>query len=310
MVAKQEKITAQPQSFTRLVSKQYKERNQSFLQQNVNTMTKNMEIICIGNELLIGKTLNTNAQWIAKQATALGIAVKRITVVADDINEIATATRETLNRKPHFAITTGGLGPTFDDKTLEGIAKALNRKLTVNTKALEMVKEKYEAYAKEKGTETAELTPPRIKMATLPEKAKPLSNPVGTAPGVQLDLEETTLIALPGVPSEMEAIFQETVEPLLKQASDKSIFYEKSIYADSIMESSLAPLIDKVMRDNPGVYIKSHPKGRENRPHIEIHVSITARDAKKSEGKLQKAIVQLSSEIGKIGGKVVVDELG
>jgi len=273
-------------------------------------MTRNMEIICVGNELLIGKTLNTNAQWLSKQATALGITVKRITVVADDVNEIANAVRETLKRKPHFAITTGGLGPTFDDKTLEGIAKALNRKLAVNQKALKMVKEKYEAYAREKGTETAELTPPRIKMATLPEKAEPLPNPVGTAPGVRAALEETILIVLPGVPSEMEAIFHETVEPLLKQTSGKSVFYEKSIYADGVMESSLAPLIDKVMQDNPGVYVKSHPKGRENRPHMEIHVSITAREAEKLEEKLQKVITQLSSEIGKIGGKVVVDELG
>jgi nicotinamide-nucleotide amidase len=273
-------------------------------------MTRDMEIICVGNELLIGKTLNTNAQWLSKQATALGITVKRVTVVADDVNEITNAIRETLRRKPHFAITTGGLGPTFDDKTLEGIAKALNRKLEINTKALKMVKEKYEKYAREKGTETVELTPPRIKMATLPEKAEPMPNPVGTAPGVRVDLEETMLIVLPGVPSEMEAIFHETVASLLKQASGDSVFYEKSIYADDIMESSLAPLIDKVMRDNPGVYVKSHPKGRENRPHMEIHVSITAREAEKSEEKLQKAITQLSSEIGKIGGRVVVDELG
>jgi molybdenum cofactor synthesis domain-containing protein len=105
-------------------------------------MTQNMEIICVGNELLIGKTLNTNAQWMAKQATAMGITVNRITVVADEVNEIATAIRETLKRKPHFALTTGGLGPTFDDKTLQGIAEALDRKLTVNTEALKMVKEK------------------------------------------------------------------------------------------------------------------------------------------------------------------------
>ena len=113
-------------------------------------MTRDMEIICVGNELLIGKTLNTNAQWLSKHATTLGITVKRITVVADDINEIANAIREALKRKPQFVITTGGLGPTFDDKTLEGITKALNRKLEVNEKALKMVKEKYETYATEK----------------------------------------------------------------------------------------------------------------------------------------------------------------
>jgi nicotinamide-nucleotide amidase len=269
-------------------------------------MAIDMEIICVGNELLIGKTLNTNAQWIAKQATTLGITVKRVAVVADNVNEIATAIRETLQRKPHFAFTTGGLGPTFDDKTLEGVAKALNRKLAVNTKALEMVREKYEAYAKEKGTETGELTPSRIKMATLPEKTDPVPNPVGTAPTVRADLEETVLIALPGVPSEMKAIFHETVAPLLMQASGKCAFHERSVYVDGVMESSLAPLIDKVMRDNLGVYVKSHPKGRENMPHIEIHVSTMADDAEKAEEQLQKTVEQISGLVEKIGGRVVV----
>jgi len=271
-------------------------------------MTTDMEIICVGNELLIGKTLNTNAQWIAKQATRLGITVKRITVVADDANEIATAIRETLKRKPQFAVTTGGLGPTFDDKTLQGMAKALNRRLAVNTEALKMVKEKYEAYATERGTAPAELTQARIKMATIPEKTEPIPNPVGTAPGVQVNLKENMLIALPGVPSEMKAIFNEAVAPLLKQTSGKSAFYERSIYADGVMESSLAPLIDKVMQDNPGVYVKSHPKGREGKPHIEIHVSTTADDAETAAEKLRKAVVQLSSAIGEIGGKVMVCE--
>jgi nicotinamide-nucleotide amidase len=271
-------------------------------------MTGDMEIICVGNELLIGKTLNTNAQWIAKQATALGITVKRVTVVADDATEIANAVREALKRKPRFALTTGGLGPTFDDKTLAGIAEALNRKLAVNADALKMVKERYEAYAREKGTETVELTPPRIKMATLPEKTEPIPNPVGTAPGIQADLAETVLIALPGVPSEMKAIFHETVAPLLMRVSGKRAFYEKSVYVDGVMESNLAPLIDKVMQDNPGVYIKSHPKGRENVPHIEIHLSIVADEAGMAEEKLGKAVVQLSSVMGEIGGKIVVFE--
>jgi nicotinamide-nucleotide amidase len=269
-------------------------------------MARDMEIICVGNELLIGKTLNTNAQWIAEQATALGITVKRVTVVADDVNEIANVVREALGRKPQFTVTTGGLGPTFDDKTLEGIAEALNRKLAVNPKALKMVREKYEAYAREKGTETVELTQPRVKMATLPEKAEPIPNPVGTAPGIRANLAKTMLIALPGVPSEMKAIFNETVAPLLKQAAGKSTFYGKSVYVEGVMESSLAPLIDKVMQDNPGVYVKSHPKGREDQPHMEIHVSTTADEAEKAEEKLRKAVVQLSSLIGEIGGRIIV----
>ncbi len=269
-------------------------------------MTRNIEVICVGNELLIGKTLNTNAQWIAKQATHLGITVKRVSVVADDANEIADTIREALGRKPHFTITTGGLGPTFDDKTLEGIAKALNRKLAVNTEALDMIREKYEAYAREKGIEEVKLTQARVKMATLPEKAKPIPNSVGTAPGVQVTSEQTILIALPGVPSEMKAIFNDAIAPLLKQASGKSVFYEKNVYVDGVMESTLAPLIDEVMRANPSIYVKSHPKGREDKSHLEIHFSTTEDDDERAEEKLRKAVVCLSRLVGDIDGKFIV----
>jgi nicotinamide-nucleotide amidase len=271
-------------------------------------MAADMEIICVGNELLIGKTLNTNAQWLSKHATLLGANVKRVTDISDDVKEIAAVTQEALKRKPKFIITTGGLGPTFDDKTLEGVAKALNRKLEVNPEALNMVKQKYETYAAKLHTGTLELTQPRIKMATLPEKTQPIRNPVGTAPAVQAHIDGTILMVLPGVPKEMEAIFEEAVAPLLRQASGNKGFHEKSIYADNIMESGLAPLIDMVMHDNLGVYVKSHPKGEENKPHIEIHLSTTTTDTEKPEEKLQKAITQLSGLIEKVGGKVFTNE--
>jgi nicotinamide-nucleotide amidase len=263
-----------------------------------------MEIICVGNELLIGKTVNTNAHWLAKRATSFGITVKRVTIAADDINEIANVIREALKRKPKFIITTGGLGPTFDDKTLEGISKALNLKWEINEKALKMVREKYEAYVKAGRIEKVELTPARVKMAKLPKSAEPLPNPVGTAPGVMVKVDGTFLIALPGVPSEMEAIFDESVAPLLKKEAGEVAFFETSIYADGMMESTLAPLIDQTMHDNPYVYIKSHPKGEEKKPHLEIHFSTTAKDSKTAKDRLGKATTQLSELIQKNNGKI------
>ncbi len=149
------------------------------------------------------------------------------------------------------------------------------------------------------------LTPPRVKMATIPEGATPVPNPIGTAPGVRVDIGETILFALPGVPSEMEAIFEETIVPMLKKASGGIRFHEKSIFADNIMESTLAPLIDKVMHDNPSVYIKSHPKGRENSPHMELHLSTSTKDLEKPEEKLRKAIDQLIKLVERNGGKIV-----
>ena len=162
-------------------------------------MTPKVEIISLGNELLIGKVLNTNAHWLSKRATSLGIKVKRVTILPDDVNETARAIRETLKRKPEFIVTTGGLGPTFDDKTLESIAKALNRKLEANKEAMEMVKEKYQKYARKKRSNNRELTQPLVKIATIPENSRPIRNPLGTAPAMQRNLEDTVLIALPGV---------------------------------------------------------------------------------------------------------------
>jgi nicotinamide-nucleotide amidase len=267
-----------------------------------------MEIICVGNELLIGKTLNTNAHWLCKQATNLGANVRRITVVQDIVFEIAEIFLEAIARRTQFIVSTGGLGPTFDDKTLEGIAKTLNRKLEINQKALEMVKQRYSEYSKKRHFPTTlELTPARVKMATLPEGAEPINNPVGTAPGVRVDLGAVVLFALPGVPSEMEAIFNETIAPSLKRAAGDRVFCEKSIFVDNMMESNLAPLIDAVMSGNEGVYIKSHPLGVENKPHIEIHLTIRTKEEKKPMKKLLEAMRQLLSLIETNGGKIIVE---
>ena len=267
-------------------------------------MNQSVEIICVGNELLIGKILNTNAQWLTKRITTLGLTTHRITVVGDSINEISSALQEAIQRSPNFILTTGGLGPTFDDKTLEGIAKALDQKTEVNKEALKMVKEKYLSYAKEGKMDTIELTPHRVKMAKIPESAKPLPNPVGTAPAVSVEHNKVIIIALPGVPPEMKSIFDESVAPLIKQAACGVAFFEASIYSTDVMESEMAPLIDKIMKDNPYVYIKSHPKGTETVPHIEFHLSTTSKDNNTAKKHVNKALLQLSELIKEKDGTI------
>jgi len=269
-------------------------------------MTHHIEIICVGNELLIGKIANTNAQWLAKRITTMGLNVNRITVVSDNTDDISSVVKESIRRKPKIIITTGGLGPTFDDKTLEGIAKALNQPLKVNPEAIKMIEEKYHQYLQEgRIEEKIELTPPRIKMATLPEKAQPLHNPVGTAPGVLIKHNATTIIALPGVPSEMEAIFDESMQPMLRKMAGEAIFYETSITVDGVMESDMAPLIDKTMHDNPYIYIKSHPGHRgEGKPHLELHLSTTAPDSGTAKNRVTKALLQITELAQAKGGKI------
>ncbi len=89
------------------------------------------------------------------------------------------------------------------------------------------------------------------------------------------------------------------------QVSGGSGFYEKSVFVEGVMESGLAPLIDVVMRDNVGVYVKSHPKGRESVTHIEVHFSVVADDGGVAEEVLRRAVVQLSGLVGEVGGTVV-----
>jgi len=267
-------------------------------------MSTSVEIICIGTELLIGKTLNTNAHWLAKRITTLGLNVRRVTITADDMDEISNTLQEALQRKPHFIITTGGLGPTFDDKTLESIAKGLNCKVKINDDALKMIKKTYTKYVEEGLIDKVELTPPRVKMAKLPEGAKPLPNSIGTAPAVLMKHEGTTIIALPGVPSEMEAIFEESVAPLLKKAAGDATFFETSIFVMGIMESVIAPLIDQVMHDNPYVYIKSHPSREgEQKPRLELHLTTTAKDLKLAKNHVGKALIEIAELVQQRGGK-------
>jgi nicotinamide-nucleotide amidase len=277
-------------------------------------MTVDIEVICVGNELLIGKIQNTNAYWLAKQATHLGANVKRTTVIQDIIDEISKCIREAITRKPQFIIITGGLGPTFDDKTLQGIAKALNLKLEVNPKALSIVKQKCIEYAKKsKSATSVELTAPRVKMATFPEATEVVNNPIGTAPGLRVDVDGTVLFALPGVPSEMEAIFSETIAPLIQQAVGDNVFCEKSMFVDGMVESYLAPLIDRVMTDNEVIYIKSHVCTKSNsnpakrKPHIEIHLTTTDSLKEKPAQKLMKAMGELASLVEEKGGKAIIE---
>jgi nicotinamide-nucleotide amidase len=271
-------------------------------------MTIDIEIICLGNELLIGKIQNTNAHWLATKATELGANVKRITVIQDNIPEIAAAINEAKNRNPQFIITTGGLGPTFDDMTLQGVAAALNRPMEVNSEALEMVKQRTAQYLKKRGLPTeVKMTPPRVKMARFPRGTKPVTNPIGTAPGLRAEMVGALLFVLPGVPMEMEAIFTETIAPLIAEIVGQGVFCQKSLFVEDIFESNLAPLIDKVMKDNIGVYIKSHPIRSENKPHIELHLTICSDQKNKPSEKLRKAAKEITTLIESSGGRVVVE---
>ncbi len=260
-----------------------------------------VEIISVGNELLTGHTLNTNAHWIAKQVTDVGGIVERVTVVRDEVDEIASSIRESLRRKVCWIIISGGLGPTYDDKTLQGLAKALGRKLVLNKEAVAMLRRKYSK------TLNPALTAARMKMATLPTKARPLDNPVGHAPAVMVKHGSCTIFSLPGVPDEMVAIFSKHVLPLLKNKIGGLVRIETSFETMNVTESILAPYLDSVVAQNPKVYIKSHPRGyRKGVSTLHINIACEASGRKLASKYVRKATKQMMQSVLDAGGKISV----
>lgn len=264
-----------------------------------------MEILSIGNELLLGNTVNTNASWIAARVTKLGGKVTRITTVGDDLGEISQALLESLGRKINFLITTGGIGPTFDDMTLKAVAKALHLRIGLNRVALEMIREHY---ARRFPGQRVELTKPRLKMAMMPSTATPVRNPAGTAPAVRVNVGGIVVFCLPGVPSEAKAIFRDTVSQFIAAKAGGMTFQEEWIRVQGVMESSLAPIIDSVMNHWRGVYIKSHPRGIETggRPKIELHFSASSAVPREARNLIASAVEAMEKQLQNHGARVTV----
>ena len=265
------------------------------------------ELLTIGNELLIGRTVNTNSTWISKRITTVGGVVTRCVTILDELTDISQAIREALARHPRWLILCGGLGPTFDDKTMEGLANALGRPLEVNKEVVRVIDRKYSKMQMRGLISKVEMTPARIKMATLPEGSLPLSNPIGTAPGVLLSLQHTLVFALPGVPSEMKRIFLKWIEPVIQKEIGDVHRTSKTLLVRGVLESTLAPLLDDILSNSDSVYIKSHPKGIENgRSKLEIEIATSFSIASEAEERVTRISDRLSRMIDEIGGKVSV----
>jgi len=261
------------------------------------------EIISVGNELLIGKVVNTNASWLAKRITEMGGFVRRITDVRDDLSEISSAVKEALRRGTEWIITSGGLGPTFDDMTLNGVAKAIKRSLKLNRQAYQMILEKYKEMFERGILKSLEITPERRKMAELPAGAVPLRNRVGTAPGVLIKFGRQRIACLPGVPAELMDIFENELSPIIRKSIKQVRVVEATVIARGVVESALAPAIKDVMSKYPSVYIKSHPKGRESGVSIiELHLTATTPSQEKVEEEVGRAVQELKEKIAALGG--------
>ena len=207
-----------------------------------------IEIINTGAELLVGRVLNTHQQWLCRQLTDRGYEVSRQACVSDDPGEIKDALQESLSRAD-LIIVTGGLGPTSDDLTRDVAARLLRRKLVRHPATLARIKQYFAARNRP--------MPANVQVqAMIPQGAKVLPNPNGTAPGLFLETiaGKQCLVLLPGPPRELQPMFLQSVVPLLRRKFPLSSRFRCHTFkttglGESQVEEKIAPALQPLVRD-------------------------------------------------------------
>jgi len=195
----------------------------------------NVEIISIGDELLIGQTVNTNSTWMGEQLSLIGVSVYQITTITDSEKHILEAL-ERASKKVSIVLITGGLGPTKDDVTKHTLCKYFGTGLLFN----EEVYSKVEVFFKSRGLEMLDVNRDQ---AMLPSNAVVLENTRGTASGMWFEKDNVVYVSLPGVPYEMKGIMKDHVIPRLQNKFIKNTVVHRTIKTIGIGESFLAEKI-------------------------------------------------------------------
>ena len=236
------------------------------------------EILTIGTELLLGEILDTNTQVIARALRGIGLDLFRTGMVGDNAERIAQAVTDALNRS-QVLITAGGLGPTVDDPTREGIALAFGVELEFRPELWEQIRERFSRFGVE---------PPENnrRQAMLPAGATAIENPVGTAPAFRFERGERMVIALPGVPAELIHLLETEVVPYLRSSFNlRGVIKSRVIRTAGVGESWLDERIGDLERlSNPTVGLAAHP-GR-------VDIRITAKADSETEADIMIATIE------------------
>lgn len=222
-------------------------------------------ILCIGTELTRGEILNTNGPWLAARLTELGYEVLTIEVVDDHPDRISAAL-ERLTARHRVLICSGGLGPTSDDLTIGVIAQLLGRKIVRHEPSYEAMLQRYRKSG-------GEITASRSRQVEIPEGADAFLNPVGAAPGVAVKIGECLSFFLPGVPSEMEALWEEAISLRLRAQAVRAS-YQVRLRTFGLPESTVGDRLAGLEEAYPGLTLGY----RVDFPEVEVKVLVRRED--------------------------------
>lgn len=245
-------------------------------------------IISIGNELLIGDTVNTNASWIGRSLTESGFEVERVFTIPDNYDLIRHHITQSLDYSD-FTVVTGGLGPTHDDITKKVVTDIFDCELVEDTEVMSYI----EKIFKSRGFQ---LSDSNREQALVPSACDVLFNKQGTAPGMWFEMEGKYLAVLPGVPYEMQYLMINGVYPKLRSLfTDVEVWVTEYFKTAGIPESTLSDQIgslDEFLTNGIGVAFLPNPGG------VTIRISASGSSRNDAEKKLAKLRTLLESKIG------------
>ena len=254
------------------------------------TLITNMptaEIITIGTELLLGETVDTNTRYIARALRDIGVDLYRSSTIGDNVERIANIIREGLGRAD-IIITTGGLGPTVDDPTREAIALGTGVSTEFRQDLWEQIKERFQRYGRTP-------TENNRRQAFIPKGAIPVENPVGTAPAFIVERDNHAIIALPGVPREMEHLLQHSVIPYLRERYGlKGVIKARVLHTSGVGESQIDEQIGDLEKlSNPTVGLAAHAG------QVDIRITAKAETILEADRLIQDLETELHNRLGR-----------
>ncbi|MEW5994697.1 MAG: CinA family nicotinamide mononucleotide deamidase-related protein, partial [Candidatus Zixiibacteriota bacterium] len=246
-----------------------------------------VEIITIGDELISGHTVDSNAAHIAERLTNGGLTVSRITSVGDSPDVMVEVFQQALRRAP-VVITSGGLGPTDDDQTKKAIVKLFKRNLVFHEEVLEDIRARYA----QRGIEMPAINQ---NQALLPQGATLFPNRIGSAMGICIEEDDRIFISLPGVPAEMRQILNDSVLPFLKDRKGPGALKIIKLRTTGIIESKLAEKIKPDLKLEPGVRLAYLP----SYGGIDLRIMATGESESDAKEKARSLARHLESACGR-----------
>lgn len=248
----------------------------------------NAAIICIGNELLNGQTLDTNSNWLAGRLLSVSVPVVYSCAVPDDVGDIKNAV-ECAIQKADIILITGGLGPTDDDLTRQGIAEFLAVELEYHCEIEEKIK-KFFAVRNYPMAEKNKI------QAYLPAGTSAIENDLGTAPGIFYENDKKIIASLPGVPSEMKQMFDKSILPRIKKSACGDFIVVKKVKCIGAGESTIAEMLGDLMARGRNPQINC----TVDCGIITLHIIARAEDKSRAETMAAEDIQRLRGILGKL----------